>query len=138
MTAQLPEYLDRLAQIQHGVLAVGQALASGVSRDTVRTQVRTGRWRPLHHGVYAAFTGTPSREATLWAAVLRGGSGALLSHYSAADVYSLSDYQSRSIHLTIPRQRRVVAISGVIVHYSDRAEQAAHPADMPPRTRVEE
>jgi hypothetical protein len=138
MSAPLPEYLDRLAQLQHGVLSVRQALSSGVSRDTIRTQVRTGRWRPLHYGVYATFTGEPSRYAILWASVLRAGSGALLSHYSAAELQRLADRPGAAIHVTIPGQRRIVAIPGIIVHYAMRADQAAHPTDLPPRTRVEE
>jgi hypothetical protein len=138
MSSSLPEYLDRLAQIQHGVLSAQQALGGGLNRDMIRSRVRTGRWRPLHNGVYATFTGTPPREAILWAAVLRAGSGALLSHATAAELHRLVDWPSAAIHLTIPASRRVVPIRGVVLHLTARAEQAAHPTQLPPRTRIEE
>jgi hypothetical protein len=138
MTSDLPEYLDRLAQMQHGVLSSHQAISSGVSRHKIRTLVRTGRWRPVHYGVYATFTGTPGRHAVLWAAVLRAGPGAVLSYDTAAELQRLADWPSSQIHLTIPGNRRIAAISGAVVHHAARAERAAHPTDMPPRTKVEE
>jgi len=138
MTSDLPEYLDRLAQIQYGVLSAHQAISGGISRDKVRTLVRTGRWRTLHYGVYATFTGTPARQAVLWAAVLRAGPGAVLSYDTAAELQRLTDWASPQIHLTIPGSRRIAAISGAVVHRAIRAGQAAHPTDMPPRTRIEE
>jgi hypothetical protein len=138
MNSDLPEHLDRLAQIQRGVLSAHQAISGGMSRDQISTLLRTGRWRPLHYGVYATFTGVPAREAVLWAAVLRAGPGAVLSYYTAAEVQKLTDRTSPQIHVTIPGRRRIAAISGAVVHHSMRAEQAAHPTDMPPRTKVEE
>ncbi|MDR2984745.1 MAG: type IV toxin-antitoxin system AbiEi family antitoxin domain-containing protein [Nocardiopsaceae bacterium] len=138
MPPDLPEYLDRLAQIQRGVLSARQAASGGLSKDQIRTLVRTGRWRPLHHGVYATFTGDPAREALLWAAVLRAGPGAVLSYETAAELQRLADWPSSKIHVTIPGNRRITAISGAIVHHAMRAEQAGHPTDMPPRTRIEE
>ena len=138
MSANLPDYLDRLAQIQHGVLSAQQALSGGLSRDVIRSRVRTERWRPLHNGVYATFSGPPPREALLWAAVLRAGSGALLSHATAAELHGLVDWPSAAIHLTIPASRRVVPLRGAVVHLAARAERVAHPTQLPPRTRIEE
>ena len=138
MNSDLPEYLDRLAQIQRGVLSAPQAISGGVSRDMIRTLVRTGRWRPLQYGVYATFTGVPPRDAVLWAAVLRAGPGALLSYESAAELQKLADWASPEIHVTIPGRRRIAAIPGTVVHHAINAEQAAHPTDMPPRTKIAE
>jgi len=138
MRSDIPEYLDRLAQIQHGVLSVRQAVANGLGRDTVRTLVRTGRWQPLQHGVYATFTGPPARDSVLWAAVLRAGPDAMLSYGTAAELQRLVDWPSQAIHITIPEPRRIAAIPGVIVHHATRAGQAVHPTDMPPRTRITE
>jgi very-short-patch-repair endonuclease len=61
--------------------------------------LRSGRWRPLYRGIYAAYTGTPPRESQLWAGVLRAGPGAALSHHTAAEidgadgVHSLLEYR---------------------------------------------
>lgn len=134
----LPEHLDRLAQIQHGILTASQARRGGVSKDVIRSRVRSGRWQQLHHGVYAVFTGDPPRGATLWAIVLRAGRGAVLSYYTAAELHGLSDEPSTRVHVTIPESRRVIPIRGVVIHVEARAEQAAHPTQLPPRTRVEE
>ena len=138
MTNGLPDHLDRLAQIQCGVLSAQQAIAGGMSRDRIRSQVRTGRWRRLQYGVYATFTGSPQREAVLWAAVLRAGPGAVLSYYTAAELHKLVDWPSSAIHVTIPERRRVTAFSGVKIHIAVRADQAAHPTLLPPRTRLDD
>lgn len=138
MAPDLPDYLDRLAQIQRGVLSAPQALAGGLSKETIRRLLRTDRWRPLQYGVYATFTGEPARDAVLWAAVLRAGTGAVLSYDTAAELQKLVDWPSSAIHVTIPGQRRIATIPGVIVHHALRAEQSAHSTDMPPRTRIEE
>jgi len=138
MAYALPEYLDRLAQIQGGVLSAQQAMTGGMTRDMIRARVRNGRWRKLQQGVYATFSGEPAREAVLWAALLRAGRGALLSHYTAAELYELIDWPSSAIHVTIPEERRVATLRGIRIHIAVRAEQAAHPTLLPPRTRVEE
>ena len=138
MTFRLPEHLDRLAQIQYGILTAPQAQRGGISASAVRSYLRTGRWQLLHRGVYAAFSGQPSRDARLWAAVLRAGPGALLSHYTAAELHGLIDMPASAIHVTIPDSRRIARIRGVVLHLGSRGVMAAHPTALPPRTRVEE
>jgi predicted transcriptional regulator of viral defense system len=88
--------------------------------------------------VYAIYTGEPGREAVLWAAALRAGPGAALSHYTAAELHGLIDQPNTLLHVTIPGHRRVVRIPGVVIHVAARAESATHPAMTPPRTRLEE
>jgi hypothetical protein len=78
------EYL-RLIDHQDGVLAIGQAVNVGMTAEWIRNQVRSGHWKVLHRGVYAAFTGTASRRAELWGALLRAGPDAVLSHQTAGD-----------------------------------------------------
>ena len=74
----------------------------------------------------------------MWAAVLAAGEGAVLSHHSAAELYKLTDEPCELVHVTVPHDRRVRKISGVVIHRSARAEQSAHPTLTPPRTRVED
>jgi hypothetical protein len=123
------------------VLALAQAAQVGLGVETIRNQVRAGRWRTLHRGVYAAFTGVPTRRAELWAALLRAGPDAVLSHQTAAELYGLLDGQSRLIHLTVPHDsnpRRHGSIPGLVIHRSRSLAQTRHPVLSPPRTRVEE
>ncbi|HEX9030459.1 MAG TPA: hypothetical protein VF834_01355, partial [Streptosporangiaceae bacterium] len=97
-------------------------------------------------GVYAAYTGPVSWDAALWAAVLRCGPQAALSHFSAAELDGLVDRPRDAIHVTIPASKRVWISDRefdhdrprIVVHRSDRLPSARHPARTPPRTRPEE
>ena len=112
----------------------------GSTRGLVRNRLRYGDWQPLRHGVYAAFTGEPSREAEIWAALLRAGPGAVLSHWTAAERHRLSDKPGAAIHLTVPADRhpaRWAKVPGIVIHRSRSLELARHPAMTPPCTRVE-
>jgi hypothetical protein len=135
----LDEYgWNDLQHRQSGVVTRVQALSHGLDDAIIGRRLRSGRWSALHRGVYATFSGEPGREAALWAAVLRGGPGAALSHETAAELLELADGPSAVIHLTVPGGRHPQAIGGVLVHRSGRAEAAVHPAQLPPRTTVEE
>lgn len=82
-------------QSQSRVVSRHQACDAGFTEEAIKWRLRSGQWRRLHRGAYATFTGDPSREAKLWAAILRPGPGALLSHETAAEVHSLIDTPSR-------------------------------------------
>ena len=108
--------------------------------------MRSGRWRQLYRGVYAAYTGSPPRESLLWAAALRCGPGAVLSHHTAAELDKLTDRPKEAIHVTIGHDRRV-KITGeerhalaprIVVHRTGRIGAIRHPARTPPRSRAEE
>jgi very-short-patch-repair endonuclease len=146
MSADLPDDCVRLLDFQRGVIARWQLHAAGLNSALVDARLRRGCWRPLYRGVYATYTGEPPRECLLWAAVLRGGEGAALSHQTAAELDRLTDKPGDAIHVTVGHDRRV-RISGqerhelappVVIHRSGRIDDARHPARTPPRTRVEE
>lgn len=143
LTAMEPDPAARLraiAEAQCGIVSCPQLLAAGLTRGIVISRVKRGSWRRMHPGVYATFSGEPSREAILWAAVLYAGPGAMLSHQTAADLWKLADAPSSLIHVTVPGNRRVRRQPGlvVVVHLSGRASAAVHPSRNPPRTRLEE
>jgi very-short-patch-repair endonuclease len=138
MTADLPEDCRQLIDLQRGVLARWQAPAVELEWATIRSQLRNGRWRSLQWGVYATFTGEASREAELWAAVLRAGPLAILSHQTAAELDGLTSTRSEAVHVTVPGSARVDPIPGVRLHRSERLAEARHPSRRPPRTRIEE
>lgn len=125
---------------QAGVAGRQQALRGGLSRDVLRRRLASGRWRRLRRGVYATFSGPPSRQAELWAALLRAGPGATLSHHTAAELRGLTDDPSEQIHVTVPVARNPARrkIPGLIIHRSSRIDTARHPVLSPPRTRVED
>jgi hypothetical protein len=127
-----------LLKLQCGVVARGQALDHGLDEDVMKRRLRAGRWGAAQRGVYATFSGRLSRGAVLWAAVLRAGPGAALSHQTAAELLTLTDDRSDLIHLTVPLDRHPEPIRGAVVHRSCRVGAATHPAQLPPRTCVEE
>jgi hypothetical protein len=137
MVYGLLDDLTEVAELQCGVLSFRQ-LAAGFSWGTVRSRVALGQWQRLHRGVYATFSGEPGREAVLWAAVLACGPGAMLSYQTAAEVGGLTDKRSWLVHVTIPGDRRVAPVRGLVIHCSARAGQALHPARTLPQTRIEE
>jgi hypothetical protein len=138
VTQELPDQLRELLAGQQGVLARWQASALGLGLEAVDARVRCGRWQRLGLGVYAAFTGPVSRDAQMWAAVLRAGPQAALSHQTAAELDGFAAGPSRLIHVTVPLAQHMVEVPGVRVHRSSRLDLAKHPARTPPRTRVEE
>ena len=128
-------------QAQAGVVSREQARDAGFTAKAIDWRLRSGSWRRLHLGVYATFTGTPSREGRLWAAVLAAGPGAALSHETAAELHGLLDRPARHIHLSVPARRepgRNQRIRGVIIHRSRCLVPEWQPPWQLPRTGVED
>jgi hypothetical protein len=138
VVGDIPAVLREIADAQAGVVSRQQALAVGLSGRMIVQRVGYRRWQQLYRGVYALYTGEPSREAMLWAAVLRMGPGAVLSHQSAAELGGLTDEPAALVHVTVPANRRVARVRGIVVHISGRVGEAQHPCLLPPRTRIEE
>jgi hypothetical protein len=138
MTRELPDEVLDLLDYQAGALSRAQAKRAGMTGRQIDTAARSGRWQRLHAGVYAAFTGEPGRVTLLWAAVLRAGPKAVLSHHSAAELQGLSAMPAPAIHIMVPAGRQIAPISGVVLHYSSLVTRERHPALRPPQTRVEE
>lgn len=134
----LPPALRAICDQQSGVVTRSQILETGLAKDIIYSRIASGRWQSLCPGVYAVFSGEPSRAARLWAAVLYAGPGAMLSHQTAAELWQLIDAPSSVIHVTVPGSRRVRRRPGIAVHLSSRSSAAIHPARNPARTRLEE
>src|SRR6185437_13122235 len=77
----------------------------------------------------------------LWAAVLHVGSGAVLSHETAAEIHRLTDKQSTRIHVSVPIERRPgqnTRIKCVVIHRSRGLVAEWQPPWHLPRTTVED
>ena len=146
MVTQVSARCRALIEYQRGVLARWQVADQPHDLASVEALVRSGRWQSLYRGVYAAYTGPPSRGSALWAGVLRCGPAAALSHFTAAELDGLADERRDAVHVTVPAQLRVrmtgpeftSGVPRIVVHRSARLPMARHPARTPPRTRVEE
>jgi hypothetical protein len=134
------EPFSRCLEVQAAAIARRQGPDIGIDPETMRTRVRGGRWQRLHRGVYAAFSGEPARETILWAALLRAGPDAVLSHQTAAERHGLIDEPAPLITITVPASKRPARMKmpGVVIHRSDAILRTRHPAMLPPCTRVED
>jgi hypothetical protein len=128
-----------VAQYQHGVFSRRQALRAGMSADAIKALVRRGTWRVILPGVYTASTGELQPINMKWAMLLYAGRGAVLSHWTAAEVHKISGKTvPPEIHVSIPAARKVVVLPGMRVHRSKWALQSAATRCDPPCTSIED
>ena len=141
MTDQPPITWPELLDFQSRVVSRRQALSHGVTRKIVNGRAEAGSWQRLQRGTYATFSGLPPREARLWAAVLRAGPGAVLSHETAAEIHGFAAKPSSEIHVTVPIGRdpaRWGDIPGVVIHRSRNVASQPLPLWQLPRTPIAE
>ena len=141
MTLKISAECSELLARQDGVIGRSQGLEFGLPAYSMRYRARVGEWQRIQRGVYATFSGEVTREAQLWAALLRAGPEAVLSHQTAAELYGLVKQSSPLIHLTVPAASNPAKsgrIPGVLVHRSRILDRTRHPVLLPPRTRIED
>lgn len=97
--------ISELAGGQHGVVARGQLIKVGLGEDAIDTRLRLGRLHRMHRGIYAVGHRVISRKGRWMAAVLACGSGAVLSHRSAAALWGIAP-AGGAIEITSPRDTR--------------------------------
>lgn len=106
-----------LAGGQHGVITTAQLVAAGLTREGIRRRASAGRLHGLHRGVYAVGHPAVPFEGRCLAAVLALGPDAVLSHRSAAELWTIVPRAKGPIHVIVPeggRRKRV----GLVVHTS--------------------
>jgi len=115
--ARLDVSIAGLAERQHGVVALAQLRAIGLSASAARSRVARGRLHRVHKGVYAV--GRPGLNASgrRLAAVLAYGPDAVLSHRSGAGLWGLRPDSRPNIEISVPRPG-IRARPGVDVHCS--------------------
>ncbi len=112
--------LTTFAARQHGVVARAQLREAGWTVGRIDHLVRCGRLRPLFPGVYllGALAGPlEPRLARVMAAVLASGTGAAVSHRTAAELWGLLPSHSppTPVELVIPGRDRGRA-EGLVPH----------------------
>ena len=137
MGYDIPATAAEKARGQAGAISRRQLLDAGLSIKLIERRLLRGRWQQLYRGVYAVFSGQPARDTWLWAAALRAGPGAVLSHHTAAELHGLIDSPVEAIFVTVPSTRRVKT-PGLVIRISGRVGEATQPGREPPRTSVEE
>jgi very-short-patch-repair endonuclease len=95
-----------LATRQEGVVSHAQLIEIGLTPRTIGRRLEAQRLHELHRGVYAVGHRHVSRHGRYLAAVLASGSGAVLSHRSAAALWELRAPKEGDIDVTVPCDRR--------------------------------
>src|SRR5215210_2105735 len=85
----------KLAARQHGVLSVAELLVCGLSPDAISVRARNGRLHPMHQGIYAVGHANPTQDGWLLAAVKACGLGTVLSHWAAAVLHCIIEWEDR-------------------------------------------
>jgi very-short-patch-repair endonuclease len=104
----------RTAREQHWVLTREQARGFGKSDAAVGRNVRSGKWRCLHTGVFAVWPSSEPWLQKLMAACLSAGPVAVASHRAAAVLHGFDGITNRPIEITTTRSYR--PRQGVICH----------------------
>lgn len=142
MTPETERNVREILRGQKRIISLDQGLDAGLTRSFIKNRLRSGKWVRKHRRVYATVTGAIVREAELWAALKRAGEGAVLSHWTAAELHGLLDKPFPVVHVTVPKARnpaRYAAIPGVRIHRSDVIVDDRHLANKTlPCTRVED
>src|SRR5262245_52148272 len=104
-----------LAQRQHGVITRQQLLALGFGADAIKHRLAIGRLHSIFRGVYAVGRPEITREGRWMAAVLCCGTGAVLSHRSAGELWGILRRPSSTLEVSVPpgRSRRR---PGILIH----------------------
>lgn len=105
----------RLAAEEWGVLSFEELRRSGLSPSMIRTRVRRGQLHPMHRGVFAVGHPDVTFEGLMLAAVKACGEGAVLSHYSAAALWEMVEWDERHLEVTIKDTTPLVH-RGIRVH----------------------
>src|SRR5690606_11024042 len=108
----------RIAGRQHGVVTAKQLAGLGISRAAISERVRDGRLHRLHRGVYAVGHRSPNEWQRYMAAVLACGTGAALSHQSAACLYGFLKPEGGPVHVTSPSLAGKALRAGIVLHRS--------------------
>jgi hypothetical protein len=95
-----------LADRQHGVVARAQLIDVGVGEGAIELRLARGRLHPVHRGVYAVGHRVLSAEGRWMAAVLAGGSGAVLSHQPAGALWGIRPARGWEVEVTCARKLR--------------------------------
>ncbi len=130
--------LVALANRQAGLVCQRQLLALAIDRTVVRSHVRRRRWRRVHPGVYATFTGPLPDLGRVWAALLYAGAEAAAGHETAEWLWGMRPDLPAQVVVCVPHGRRhQPSRLGVRVRQSRHLAANRHPVRMPPRTTVE-
>ncbi|MGH2731029.1 MAG: type IV toxin-antitoxin system AbiEi family antitoxin domain-containing protein [Actinomycetota bacterium] len=104
----------------HWIISRAEALASGLSRYSIRRRVVAGAWLELHPGVYSTTGMAPNGHGALLAACKWAGPESFASHRSAGEVWELEGVESGLVEISCYTARRR---PGIVVHRLRRCDR---------------
>jgi very-short-patch-repair endonuclease len=125
------------AASQWSVLSLDELHQCGLTDKAVMVRVQNGLLHPRYRGVYAVGHDHVSLEGCFLAAVKACGKDAVLSHYSAACLWCLLEWDYRDPEVTARNARRH---RGIRAHRSDHIERTYRkgiPVTPPLRTLID-
>ena len=121
--------LFQIAESQQGYFTYQQAILSGYKDKNHNYYVREGEWKKIYRGVYR-LSQYPIGEReelvvwSLWSRNRKGEPQGVYSHYTALDLYELSDYMPSKLHLTVPKKfQRFADIPEILVIHKNRLKE---------------
>jgi predicted transcriptional regulator of viral defense system len=129
-----------LAGSQHGVVSREQLLGLGLGRGAVAVRLQRSGLHALHRGVYAVGHRALGREARWLAAVLASGSGAALSHRSAAALWGIRASSGTRVEVAVPhggRSKAGIHVHRIVLAADERTVERAIPVTTPARTLLD-
>jgi Protein of unknown function (DUF559)/Transcriptional regulator, AbiEi antitoxin len=121
---------------QHGVVTSRQLRGAGVGKNAITKATLDGRLHRIHRGVYAVGHRGLSLHGRFMAAALACGEGAVLSHGSAAVLWSLLRPIDGPIHVSVPTTAGRKKRRGIHIHRCQAlVESPSSPSYLPSRGR---
>ncbi len=122
---------------QLGLVTWRQCRDADITMRTVLCHLEAGRWLKVHPGVYLTEPGRNEWQVSAMAALLACGTGAALTHESAAFAWGLLKGPGGTLRIVVPATRTVAAPEGTLVVRSRHADTRTHDTAWPHRTTVE-
>jgi very-short-patch-repair endonuclease len=133
MQPQGRQQLNAHLACHHGVVTAEEAHRLGLTGSQIQYRLRTGEWRTVHRGVYAAGGMGLSPEGAISAACSAAGPSAVASHRSAAWLWGLLETPPAVPTVTVPATVRR-RISGVVTYRSGQRPPATRRREIPATT----
>jgi predicted transcriptional regulator of viral defense system len=95
-----------IAEAHHGIFGAHHLRDLGVSRHVRTGRLASGRWEQVHERVYRIVGNPLTWRGRLLAACWAGGTRAVASHRSAAELWQLPGRDDKFSEITCPRWRR--------------------------------
>jgi hypothetical protein len=112
-----------LASAREGIVGRRDLLEAGLTRHVIEGRARTGEFHRIHRGVYVAGHAALAPKAAEYAALMACGERSLISHRSAAYLWSMPTTRPDEIDVTLVG-RRCRPKQSVRLHFVARIDDA--------------